>query len=92
MLISKDSRIKKLEVVKVEITIAPKDFEHISREEAKKAYDDVMAEPFENVYDGLSEDEAISMEKVAIFGALALYLDFINLFLMLLEFFGNSRN
>ncbi len=31
-------------------------------------------------------------EKVAIIGALNLYMDFINLFLMLLRFTGNSRN
>ena len=30
--------------------------------------------------------------KSAIMGALTLYLDFINLFLMLLRFFGGSRN
>jgi FtsH-binding integral membrane protein len=30
--------------------------------------------------------------KLAIFGALTLYLDFINLFLFLLRFFGNRRN
>ena len=35
-------------------------------------------------------DEAI--RKGSIMGALALYLDFINLFLMLLRFFGGSRN
>jgi len=36
-------------------------------------------------------DEA-DLSRVAIIGALALYLDFINLFVMLLEFFGNQRN
>jgi len=30
--------------------------------------------------------------KGAIMGALSLYLDFINLFLMLLRLFGNQRN
>lgn len=30
--------------------------------------------------------------KIATIGALTLYLDFINLFLYLLRFFGNSRN
>jgi uncharacterized protein len=35
-------------------------------------------------------DEAI--RKGSIMGALTLYLDFINLFLMLLRFFGGSRN
>ncbi|MFH1475431.1 MAG: Bax inhibitor-1/YccA family protein [Chloroflexota bacterium] len=33
-----------------------------------------------------------SMEKGAVFGAFHLYLDFINLFFMLLRLFGNSRN
>lgn len=33
-----------------------------------------------------------SMSKLAIFGALKLYLDFINLFLFLLRLFGGSRN
>ena len=32
------------------------------------------------------------IKKGAIMGALTLYLDFINLFLMLLRFFGSSRN
>jgi FtsH-binding integral membrane protein len=36
------------------------------------------------------EDEAIAGKK-AIMGALALYLDFLNLFLMLLQLFGNRR-
>jgi hypothetical protein len=31
-------------------------------------------------------------KKMAILGALALYLDFINLFLMLLRLFGSRRN
>jgi hypothetical protein len=35
-------------------------------------------------------EEAIG--KGSIMGALALYLDFINLFLMLLRFFGGSRD
>lgn len=39
----------------------------------------------------LSQGEA-AIKKGAIMGALALYLDFINLFLMLLRFFGGSRN
>jgi FtsH-binding integral membrane protein len=38
--------------------------------------------------DGISEDE----RKGAVFGALALYLDFINLFLSLLRIFGRRRN
>ena len=32
------------------------------------------------------------LAKGAIMGALSLYLDFINLFLMLLRLFGNARN
>jgi FtsH-binding integral membrane protein len=32
-----------------------------------------------------------SMRKMTIFGALSLYLDFINLFLFLLRFFGNRK-
>lgn len=32
------------------------------------------------------------VQKLAVIGALTLYLDFINLFLMLLNFFGNSRD
>ena len=32
------------------------------------------------------------LAKGAIMGALSLYLDFINLFLMLLRLFGNQRN
>lgn len=35
---------------------------------------------------------AASTSKLATIGALSLYLDFINLFLYLLRFFGNSRN
>jgi FtsH-binding integral membrane protein len=37
-------------------------------------------------------DDATTAGKKAIFGALQLYLDFINLFIMLLRFFGSSRN
>jgi FtsH-binding integral membrane protein len=33
-----------------------------------------------------------SAQKLAVFGALNLYLDFINLFLMLLRLFGSRRN
>ena len=33
-----------------------------------------------------------SMEKGAVMGAFKLYLDFINLFFMLLRLFGNSRS
>lgn len=39
----------------------------------------------------LSADDSDSFRKYAIVGALTLYLDFINLFLMLLRIFGNRR-
>jgi hypothetical protein len=39
----------------------------------------------------LSQGEE-AIKKGSIMGALALYLDFINLFLMLLRFFGGSRD
>lgn len=41
---------------------------------------------------GIMEQGETAIRKGAIIGALALYLDFINLFLMLLRFFGSSRN
>ena len=37
-------------------------------------------------------DDSESFAKVAILGALELYLDFINIFLALLRLFGKSRN
>lgn len=37
-------------------------------------------------------EQGSTMSKIAIMGALTLYLDFINLFLFLLRFFGNSRD
>ena len=37
-------------------------------------------------------DDAGTMGRKAIMGALNLYLDFINLFLMLLRLFGSSRD
>ena len=40
----------------------------------------------------LSESNAIPEENLAIYGALQLYLDFINIFLELLRLFGNSDN
>ncbi len=40
----------------------------------------------------LSESYGINQEKVAIYGAFQLYLDFINLFLRILEIFGNRRD
>ena len=41
---------------------------------------------------GIMEQGEAAIRKGAIIGALALYLDFINLFLMLLRFFGGSRD
>ena len=40
---------------------------------------------------GIMEQGEAAIRKGAIIGALALYLDFINLFLLLLRFFGNDR-
>ena len=40
----------------------------------------------------MSENYGINQEKVAIYGAMQLYLDFINMFLRILEIFGNKRN
>ena len=42
--------------------------------------------------DGIMQQGEGAIQKGAVMGALALYLDFINLFLMLLRFFGGSRN
>ncbi|WP_456473478.1 Bax inhibitor-1/YccA family protein [Desulfolithobacter sp.] len=41
---------------------------------------------------GIMDQGESAIRKGAIIGALALYLDFINLFLMLLRFFGSSRD
>ncbi len=41
---------------------------------------------------GIMESGETAIRKGAIMGALALYLDFINLFLMLLRFFGGARD
>ncbi len=41
---------------------------------------------------GIMEQGEVAIRKGSIIGALALYLDFINLFLMLLRFFGGSRD
>jgi len=41
---------------------------------------------------GIMEQGESAIQKGAIMGALGLYLDFINLFLMLLRFFGGSRD
>ena len=42
--------------------------------------------------EGIMEQGEAAIRKGSIIGALALYLDFINLFLMLLRFFGGSRD
>jgi FtsH-binding integral membrane protein len=42
--------------------------------------------------DGIMSQGMEMIKKGAIMGALTLYLDFINLFLMLLRFFGGSRD
>ncbi len=42
--------------------------------------------------EGIMEQGEAAIRKVAIMGALALYLDFINLFLSLLQFLGNRRD
>lgn len=42
--------------------------------------------------EGIMQQGDAAIQKGAIIGALALYLDFINLFLMLLRFFGGSRD
>lgn len=42
--------------------------------------------------EGIMEQGSAAIRKGAIIGALALYLDFINLFLMLLRFFGVARD
>jgi FtsH-binding integral membrane protein len=41
---------------------------------------------------GIMQQGEGAIQKGAIMGALALYLDFINLFLMLLRFFGGARD
>ena len=42
--------------------------------------------------EGIMSQGEEMIKKGSIMGALALYLDFINLFLMLLRFFGGSRD
>jgi len=41
---------------------------------------------------GIMDQGEAAIHKVAILGALTLYLDFINLFLSLLQFLGNRRD
>lgn len=40
----------------------------------------------------MAPDCGESAQKIALLGSLSLYLDFINLFLYLLRFFGNNKN
>ena len=40
----------------------------------------------------MAPDAGESAQKIALLGSLSLYLDFINLFLYLLRFFGNNRD
>ena len=40
----------------------------------------------------MAPDAGEVAQKIALLGSLSLYLDFINLFLYLLRFFGNNRN
>ena len=40
----------------------------------------------------MAPDTGEAAQKIALLGSLSLYLDFINLFLYLLRFFGNNRN
>jgi FtsH-binding integral membrane protein len=52
------------------------------------AYD---TQNLKSIYYQVSSDSSAT-DKVAVFGALSLYLDFINLFVKLLYFFGDRRN
>ncbi len=45
-----------------------------------------------NYADVIDYNDSASIGKVAVIGALALYLDFVNIFLYLLRFFGRERN
>ena len=53
------------------------------------AYD---TQKIKNMGEAMANDDTQSLGRAAIVGALALYLDFINLFIMMLELFGNRRN
>lgn len=53
------------------------------------AYDTAKIKAMAGAFDG--RDEELT-GKVAVIGALALYLDFINIFLYMLRFFGRERN
>ena len=52
------------------------------------AYD---TQKLKEIYYGVSGNDEVS-SKIAVYGALSLYLDFINLFLALLQLFGGRRN
>ena len=54
------------------------------------AYDTQKIKEMSMAVDGIEQSD--SAKKYAIFGALTLYLDFINLFLLLLRLFGGSRD
>lgn len=55
---------------------------------ALTAYD---TQKIKNLYYQLSNSDSSSIQKSAIMGALSLYMDFINLFIMLLRFFGERK-
>jgi len=52
------------------------------------AYD---TQKLKNIGEGINVDDKENLRRYSILGALTLYLDFINLFLMLLRIFGNRR-
>lgn len=52
------------------------------------AYD---TQKLKNIGEGINVDDKENLRRFSIVGALTLYLDFINLFLMLLRIFGNRR-
>ena len=53
------------------------------------AYD---AQKIKRMYLAAGTDDSETVRKIAVLGALTLYLDFINLFLYLLRIFGGRRN
>ena len=52
------------------------------------AYD---TQKLKNIGEGINVDDKENLRRYSILGALTLYLDFINLFMMLLRIFGNRR-
>ena len=52
------------------------------------AYD---TQKLKNIGESINPDDKENLRRYSIVGALTLYLDFINLFLMLLRIFGNRR-